>query len=252
MTVDAAGFEKSTITPFSLEVQQTANFKVKMVVGSTSASVSVSAAAPILNTENITLGSVFTANTISSFPLNGLDFSAVTLYLPGAVTTYGTSGQTSFERSTYNSDTPNFNGNRAQANNYTLDGIDMNETYNNLISYSPAPQALEEIKVVTADSPTDQGNVNGAAVESVLKSGTNQFHGSAYGFVQDYRFDANSYQHGQTDRMPRVSRRRRLPARILLPNLVATSAGRSCITSFSSLAITWARAGTWAGWIPPA
>jgi hypothetical protein len=198
VTVEASGFEKSTIQAFSLEVQQTANFNVKMVVGSASASVSVSASAPILNTENITLSSVFTANTISSFPLNGLDFSAITLYMPGAVTTYGTSGQTSFERSTYNSDTPNFNGNRAQANNYTLDGIDMNETYNNLISYSPAPQALEEIKVVTADSPTDQGNVNGAAVEAVLKSGTNQFHGSAYGFVQDYRFDANSYQHGQT------------------------------------------------------
>jgi hypothetical protein len=196
VTVEAAGFEKSTIPPFSLEVQQTANFNVHMVVGSTSATVNVSAAAPILNTENPTLGSVFTANTISSFPLNGLDFSAVTLYMPGAVTTYGTSGQTSFERSTYNSDTPNFNGNRAQANNYTLDGIDMNETYNNLISYSPAPQALEEIKVVTADSPTDQGNVNGAAVETVLKSGTNQFHGSAYGYVQDYRFDANAYQHG--------------------------------------------------------
>jgi hypothetical protein len=72
--------------------------------------------------------------------------------MPGAVTTYGTSGPTSFERSTYNSDTPNFNGNRAQANNYTLDGIDMNETYNNLISYSPAPEALQEIKVITADS----------------------------------------------------------------------------------------------------
>ncbi len=196
VTVEAAGFEKSTVPSFSLEVQQTANFNVKMVVGSTSASISVSASAPILNTENITLASTFTANTIANFPLNGLDFSAVTLYMPGAVTTYGTSGQTSFERSTYNSDTPNFNGNRAQANNYTLDGIDMNETYNNLISYSPAPQALEEIKVVTADSPTDQGNVNGAAVENVLKTGTNQFHGSAYGYVQDYRFDANAYAHG--------------------------------------------------------
>ena len=43
-------------------------------------------------------------------------------------------GPTSFERSTYYTDTPNMNGNRAQANNYTLDGIDMNETYNNLIS----------------------------------------------------------------------------------------------------------------------
>ena len=88
------------------------------------------------------------------------------------------------------------NGNRAQANNYTLDGIDMNETYNNLISYSPAPEALQEIQVITANSPTDYGNVNGAGVVSVLKTGTNQFHGSAYGYAQDYRFDANSYGNG--------------------------------------------------------
>ncbi len=197
VSVQANGFNTETLPPFVLEVLQTANFNIKLTVGSSATSVNVSAASPILDTSDTTLASTFTANTIENFPLNGLDFSAVTLYMPGAVTTYGTSGPTSFERSTYNSDTPNFNGNRAQANNYTLEGIDMNETYNNLISYSPAPAALEEIKVITADSPTDFGNVNGAGVVSVLKSGTNQFHGSAYGFVQDWRFDANSYSNGQ-------------------------------------------------------
>ena len=198
LSVQANGFNTETLPPFALEVLQTANFNVKLTVGSSSTTVSVSAAAPILNTTDPTISSTFTANTIENFPLNGLDFSALTLYLPGAVTTYGTSGPTSFERSTYNSDTPNFNGNRAQANNYTLDGIDMNETYNNLISYSPAPAALEQVQVLTADSPTDYGNVNGAGVVSVLKSGTNQFHGSAYGYAQDYRFDANSYGNGQS------------------------------------------------------
>jgi hypothetical protein len=89
------------------------------------------------------------------------------------------------------------NGNRAQANNYTLDGIDMNETFNNLIAYSPAPEALQEIKVLTANSPTEYGNVNGGGVASVLKSGTNQFHGSAYGYVQDYKLNANSWQNNQ-------------------------------------------------------
>jgi hypothetical protein len=199
VTVKAKGFNTETLPEFSLEVQQTAHFNVKLSVGSASESVSVSASSPILNTEDPTIGTTFTANTIQNFPLNGLDFSALTLYEPGAVSTYGTSGTTSFERSTYNSDTPNINGNRAQANHYTLDGIDMNEDYNNLISYSPAPEALEEIHVITADSPTDYGNVNGAGVVSVLKSGTNQFHGSAYGYAQDYRFDANSYSHGYQD-----------------------------------------------------
>jgi hypothetical protein len=199
VTVQMNGFQSAVVPPFSLEVSQTAKFNVALKVGSAESTVNVSSAAPILETEEPTVNSTFTANTISNLPLNGLDFSALTLYVPGAVDTAGTSGPSSFERSTYFTDLPNINGNRAQANNYTLDGIDMNEDYNNLISYSPAPEALQEVQVITADSPTSYGNVNGAAVVSVLKSGTNQFHGSAYGYVQDYRFNANSYGHGQTD-----------------------------------------------------
>lgn len=197
VTVQATGFDTGTLAPFSLEARQTATFNVTLTVGSSSTTVSVSATAPILNTTDPTLDSTFTANTIQNFPLNGLDFSALTLYVPGAVNTQGTSGMTVIERSTYYTDTPNVNGNRAQSNNYTLDGIDMNEPFNNLISYSPAPEALEEVKVVTADSPVDTGNVNGAGVFSILKSGTNHFHGSAYGYVQDYRLNADSYLNNQ-------------------------------------------------------
>jgi Carboxypeptidase regulatory-like domain/TonB-dependent Receptor Plug Domain/TonB dependent receptor len=197
VTVQASGFGSATVPPFALEVLQTASFSVKLQVGSAATTVNVSAAAPILNTENATIGTTFTSNTIQNLPLNGLDFSAVTLYQPGAVDTAGTSGPTSIERSTYFVDTPNMNGNRAQANNYTLDGIDMNESFNNLIAYSPAPESLQEIKVLSANSPADYGNVNGGGVVSILKSGTNQFHGSAYGYVQDYRLDANSWSNNQ-------------------------------------------------------
>ena len=161
VTVEAKGFGTQTLPVFQLEALQTATFNVKLATGSVSTTVSVSEAAPILNTNDPTLGSTFTANTIRNFPLNGLDFSALTLYVPGSVNTVGTSGTTSIERSTYYTDSVNLNGNRAQANNYTLDGIDMNETFNNLISYTPAPEALEEIKVLTANSPADYGNVNG-------------------------------------------------------------------------------------------
>jgi hypothetical protein len=193
VTVDAKGFGQQTVPPFQLEALQTPTFNLKLQPGGASETVTVSDAAPILDTSDATLSSTFTANTIQNFPLNGLDFSAITLYVPGAVSTVGTSGTTSIERSTYYTDSINLNGNRAQANNYTLDGIDINETFNNLISYSPAPESLQELKVLTANSPADYGNVNGAGVVAILKSGTNQFHGSAYGYVQDYRFNANSY-----------------------------------------------------------
>jgi hypothetical protein len=198
VTIDAQGFGTQTIPEFKLEVLQTATFNVKLTVGGGATTVNVSEAAPILNTNDDTLSGTFTANTISNFPLNGLDFSAVTLYVPGAVSTYGNTGTNSIERSTYYSDSVNVNGNRAQSNNYTLDGIDMNETFNNLIAYSPAPEALEEIKVITADSPADYGNVNGGGVVSILKTGTNRFHGSAYGYVQDYRVNANSWQNNNS------------------------------------------------------
>jgi hypothetical protein len=197
--VTANGFDKEVLPEFSLEIHQTPTFNVKLRVGSAATTVNVNAAAPILDTSDPTISSTFTSNTIANFPLNGQDFSALTLYMPGSIDTAGTSGPTSIERSTYYTDTPNMNGNRAQANNYTLDGIDMNETFNNLISYSPAPAALAQIQVMTANAPANYGNVNGGDVISILRSGTNQFHGSAYGFVQDYRLNANSWQNNNAN-----------------------------------------------------
>jgi len=231
---EVSGFSAQKIPVFSLEVLQTATFNFKMQLGSTSTTVSVTSAAPILNTENSTLDATFTANTISNLPLNGLDFSALTLYMPGSVNTAGTSGMASIERSTYYTDTPNINGNRAQANNYTLDGIDMNETFNNLIAYSPAPEALEEVKVLTADSPADYGNVNGGGVVSVLKSGTNQFHGSVYGYTVDRHMNANSWTNNQAvPKIPIIPSRSRNSARPLAAPFFTTSS--------SSLPTIWER-----------
>jgi hypothetical protein len=197
VTIEAEGFEKDVLQPFTLEVLETPTINVQMKVGSSVTTVSVTDTATILNTTNPTLGSTFTTRSIENLPLNGLDFSALTLYMPGAVDTAGTSGTggaQSIERSISWQDTPNMNGNRAQSNNYTLDGIDMNETFNNVIAYTPAPESLQEIKVLTANSPADYGNVNGGGVVSVLKSGTNHFHGSAYGYEQNQMFNANSWQ----------------------------------------------------------
>lgn len=193
VTITAAGFGMETVPPFHLEALQTPTFNVKLKPGGASETVTISDGSAILDTSDATLSGTFTANTIQNLPLNGLDFSALTLYVPGSVSTVGTSGTTSIERSTSYTDSVNLNGNRAQANNYTLDGIDLNETFNNVIAYSPAPESLAEVKVLTADSPVDYGNVNGGGVVSVLKSGTNHLHGSAYGYLQDSRLNADSW-----------------------------------------------------------
>jgi hypothetical protein len=196
VTVQATGFGTETVPPFTLEILQTATFNVHLKVGSTAETVDVSTAAPILNTNDANLGVTFSTNEIQNVPLNGLNFSTLTMFLPGAVNTNGNSGQSgnnAIERDTYYSDIPSINGNRSQANNYTLDGIDMNEPANNLIGYNPAPEALQEIKVLTANSPAEYGNANGGGVVSVLKSGTNHFHGSVYGYLQNDKLNANTW-----------------------------------------------------------
>jgi hypothetical protein len=87
VSVEATGFGTQNVPAFQLEALQTATFNVKLSPGTVSTTVSVSEAAPILNTNDATLSGTFTANTIQNFPLNGLDFSALTLYVPGAVNT---------------------------------------------------------------------------------------------------------------------------------------------------------------------
>ncbi len=109
VTLRATGFGTETVPPFSLEILQTATFNVHLKIGSTAETVEVSTAAPILKTNDATLGVTFSTNEIKNVPLNGLNFSTLTNFLPGAVNTNGNSGQSgnnAIERDTYYSDIP--------------------------------------------------------------------------------------------------------------------------------------------------
>lgn len=196
VTAAAAGFSTQTLAPFALEINQTAKINASLKVGGGSSTVEVEEnIAPILNTNDASLGITLSTNEIANIPLNGRNFSAVTLFQPGAVATdpQGMSGSNAIERSQLSNGQASINGNRNQANNYTLDGADLNEPQNNLIAYNPAPDALGEVRVVSANAPASYGNANGGAVVSILKSGTNSFHGSAYGFLENYNLDANTW-----------------------------------------------------------
>ena len=193
--VDAQGFNKITIPSFALEINQTAKVDAHVSVGA-STNVQVQGnLAPILDTTDGTLGLSLNANEISKVPLNGRNFSSLTLFQPGAVATdpTGLTSNNAIQRDTYNSGIVTVNGNRAQDNTYTLDGIDIDETQNNLIGYAPSPDALEEIRVISANAPAQYGNVNGGDVVSVLKSGTNHFHGSVFDYVEDQDLTGNTW-----------------------------------------------------------
>jgi hypothetical protein len=153
---------------------------------------------PILDTTDATLGNTLSTNEIANIPLNGRNFSALTLFIPGAIDTdpTGLRGNNAIERNTFNNGQVEINGNRTQENNYTIEGADNNEPQNNLIAYNPAPDAIAEVRVVAGNANATYGNANGGAVVTILKSGTNHYHGSLYDFLQNEKLDANTWGHG--------------------------------------------------------
>ncbi|MGC1461143.1 MAG: carboxypeptidase regulatory-like domain-containing protein [Terracidiphilus sp.] len=196
LTVTAHGFGNASYGPFSLEIDQTAKIDIPLKIGSTVVNVDVSGEMqPILNTENASLGETFTENTINNIPLNGRDYTQLTVYTPGAVAPgFNSFGmQDSSERSTDANNEVSVNGNRQQSNNYLLDGQEINENINNTLGYAPSPDAIAEIRVLESNANAEFGNVNGGTVLAVMKSGSNQIHGSIFGYLKNNNLDANSW-----------------------------------------------------------
>src|SRR5262245_32589608 len=195
LTVESSGFKKLVSNEIKLEVNQTARVDLQLQVGGVSEIVNVQGVAPVLQTENVTVGQVISGNTINSLPLNGRNFQQLTLLAPGAVTPnprgFTDAGMGAQGR-------PYVNGNREQGNAFLLDGIPVDETIDNRIGYKPNVDAVAEFKIETGNSSSEFGNVTGATVIQTLKSGTNQFHGNAFEFFRNSALDANSWANNRS------------------------------------------------------
>jgi len=198
VSVKKTGFKVTANHPFSLEIDQIARIDLKLEVGEVTTTIDVAAdSGSILQTEDASLGTTITSNMLESMPLPGQNFSAATVFVPGAVlptygslgSTQGTERDTSFASSTQ----PSFNGNRMQTNNYIFDGTDINEPLQNTIAYNPASEAIGEMRVITGNPDAEYGNVNGGEILAVTKAGTNKFHGSLYEFYENQDGTANTW-----------------------------------------------------------
>lgn len=192
---ELAGFRTSTTAPIALEARQVARLDFTMGVGAVTEAVEVVGAPPILQTETTAVGEVLSGNTVQSLPLNGRNTAQLPLLLPGTVT-YNPRGFTNI--GSINSNRPVVNGNREQTNNFTVDGLDVNETLDNRVAFQPSPDALAEIAVETNNYAADIGNVGGAVVNAVTKSGANAFHGNAFEFYRNSDFDANTWENNRS------------------------------------------------------
>lgn len=201
VTVQSPGFAIQALGPFALEAGQIAKFNAKLGLQGAASSVTVNEGlVPLLNTENAEIGTTLDTTAIDNISLPGRNFEMLSLFTPGAVSTNPQSftGSNAVDRDNIGGAVLSVNGNRAQTNNFLLDGFEINETINNTVGYNPSPDALSQVRIISANAQAEYGNVNGGDVIALLKNGTNKFHGSASYFVNNYHLNANSWGAGRT------------------------------------------------------
>jgi hypothetical protein len=181
----------------TLEVNQVARLDFSLELGAVTESVLVSATAPLIESDTSSLGQVIETKQIVDLPLNGRNFVSLAILGPGVTGVgYGAAG-TIMSGSRPDDLRPGSeifsNGNREGSNNFMYDGIDNNERLTLSITLRPSVEAVREFKIQTNMFAAEQGRSAGATVNVITKSGTNDFHGSAYEFLRNDKFDAREY-----------------------------------------------------------
>jgi hypothetical protein len=191
LKVEAKGFKTTLHPAFELQMNQIARIDTKLSVGAVTQTISVTAAPPLLQTDTMQVGLVTSTNFNENLPLATRNFIQLTLLTPGA-TTVDPSSFTNGQR-TGGGGRPYINGNREEANDFLLNGIDNNQISDNLTAYQPSVDAIQEFDVITNNAPAQYGQFQGGAISVTLKSGTDQYHGDAFEFLRNSGLDANSW-----------------------------------------------------------
>jgi len=202
LKAELSGFKTATTNPIQVEAKAIVRLAFTLQVGALEESILVAGESPLLQTESATVGKVISGTTVVALPLNGRNTGQLSLLLPGVVTV--NPGSFTNIRN-FGGGRPYVNGNREQTNNYMVDGVDMNESIDNLVAYQPSPDALAEISVETNNYAADTGNVAGAVISNVIKSGTNLVRGNVFEFYRDSKFDANTWDNNRSS-APKAAR----------------------------------------------
>jgi hypothetical protein len=197
VTAEAPGFSKAVASDIAVDVDARQRVDLTLQVGAITNTVEVTGAASALETDSSEHGQVISMQQVAELPLNGRNYadlallSTNTIKSPIAVSfsPSGTPREGSF----------NVNGMRSTYNNFLLDGLDNNMYGTSNQGYSaqtvqPSPDAIAEFKVITTNYSAEYGRVGGAVVNAVLKSGTNQYHGTGYEFLRNTVLNADGFQ----------------------------------------------------------
>ncbi len=196
VVVEHTGFSKFTTTDVQVNVNARQRVDVALQVGAVTETVEVTGVAAALETDSSEHGQIINTAAVAELPLNGRNYADLALLSTNAVkspisATFSPSG-------TPREGAFNVNGMRSTYNNFLLDGLDNNAYGTSNQGYSAqlvqlSPDALAEFKVITSNYSAEYGRVGGAVVNAVMKSGTNQIHGSAYEYMRNTDLNATGF-----------------------------------------------------------
>lgn len=188
LKVTNAGFKTRVQSNIILETGATLKIDVQLDVGQVSEQIEVTAAAPIMQTQEASVASVVTTSQLERIPVNGRNFTRLMVLMPGVsdvAPNQSKGGQAGLQMMS-------INGQRQQDNNFTIDGVDNNIMYMSSGIGSPPMDAIQEFRVATNNS-AEYGRNAGANVNISIKSGTRDIHGSVYEYLRNDKFDANDW-----------------------------------------------------------
>jgi hypothetical protein len=195
VTTAASGFAP-VVQRVHVEVGQKLALDVALKIGAVREGVEVSSSPEILHTTDAAVGEVIEPKSIQELPLNGRMLIDLVLTVPGAHVGFGAqTGQTNplYWRPGQRSAVV-IGGARPSANFFLLDGATNTDPTFNTQNLSPSPDSVMEFQVVTSSYTADMGGAGGGQVNIVTRSGTSQYHGTAYEFFRNGALDASPFQ----------------------------------------------------------
>jgi len=196
VAVEAQGFKKETRSGVVLQVQDRLRIDFTLQVGSVNEAVNVEEAIPVVQTETSALGDVVTSQQVTDLPLNGRDFTQLATLTTGVIKITESSGSINGATSQSNGNAGGafaVNGTRGNLNNFMLDGIDNNSNDNAGNILQTNVDAIQEFRIQTSGYSAEFGRSGGAVINATIKSGTNQFHGTAFDFLRNDVLDARNF-----------------------------------------------------------
>ncbi|MFN0107844.1 MAG: TonB-dependent receptor domain-containing protein [Blastocatellia bacterium] len=202
VTIAQSGFKSYTKAGINISLNNIVREDVQMAVGGTSETVTITAAAPILQTDRADVSNQLDKAQITNLPIGaGRNFQQLYKLVPGAsapADAHSDAGNPQRALIT------NFNGVSYSNNNTRLDGATVSYPWlPHIVAYVPPQDAVEVVNIVTNSFDAEQGMAGGAAVNVQIKSGTNQFHGSAHEFHTNSRLKARNYFYYQPGTLPK-------------------------------------------------